>query len=194
MFAKLKENVLTCFLNKMIYLCKVLKQERGDESPLFFYEMNKNKIFELAQERINALNKGLFIVDINISATNVINVELDTEVGGVSIEDCISVSRNIEHNLNREVEDFELNVSSAGMDRPLRHLKQFVKNEGRKISVLKTNGELIEATLTKFVNDRFVLSVEKFVKNEKNKKVSVVEELTLGRNEIKEIKRVISFK
>jgi ribosome maturation factor RimP len=80
------------------------------------------------------------------------------------------------------------------MDRPLRHLKQFVKNEGRKISVLKTNGELIEATLTKFVNDRFVLSVEKFVKNEKNKKVSVVEELTLGRNEIKEIKRVISFK
>lgn len=156
--------------------------------------MNKNRIVELAQERIDALNKGLFIVDITISATNVINVELDTEVGGVSIEDCISVSRNIEHNLDREVEDFELNVSSAGMDRPLRHLKQFIKNEGRKITVLKNNGELIEATLTKFIDDRFVLSVEKTVRNEKNKKISVVEELTLDRKEIKEIKRVISFK
>lgn len=178
----------------MMYLCIVLTIEWGDESPLFFYEMNKNRIVELAQERIDALNKGLFIVDITISATNVINVELDTEVGGVSIEDCISVSRNIEHNLDREVEDFELNVSSAGMDRPLRHLKQFIKNEGRKITVLKNNGELIEATLTKFIDDRFVLSVEKTVRNEKNKKMSVVEELTLDRKEIKEIKRVISFK
>lgn len=156
--------------------------------------MDKKRIIELAQERIDALNKGLFIVDITISASNVINVELDTEVGGVSIEDCISVSRNIEHNLDREQEDFELNVSSAGMDRPLRHVKQFIKNTGRKISVLKTNGELIEATLSKYEDDRFVLSVEKIVKNEKNKKISLVEELTLERKEIKEIKRVISFK
>jgi ribosome maturation factor RimP len=156
--------------------------------------MDKKRISELAQERIDALNKGLFIVDISISATNVINVELDTEVGGVSIEDCISVSRNIEHNLDREQEDFELNVSSAGMDRPLRHIKQFVKNTGRKITVLKANGELIEATLVNYENDRFRLSVERVVKNEKNKKVSMVEELTLDRKEIKEIKRVISFK
>jgi ribosome maturation factor RimP len=156
--------------------------------------MDKKRIIELAQERIDALNKGLFIVDISISATNVINVELDTEVGGVSIEDCISVSRNIEHNLDREQEDFELNVSSAGMDRPLRHIKQFVKNTGRKITVLKANGELIEATLVNYENDRFMLSVERVVKNEKNKKVSMVEELTLDRKEIKEIKRVISFK
>jgi ribosome maturation factor RimP len=156
--------------------------------------MDKKRIIELAQERIDALNKGLFIVDISISATNVINVELDTEVGGVSIEDCISVSRNIEHNLDREQEDFELNVSSAGMDRPLRHIKQFVKNTGRKITVLKANGELIEATLVNYENDRFRLSVERVVKNEKNKKVSMVEELTLDRKEIKEIKRVISFK
>ena len=166
---------------------------RGRKSPLFF-EMDKKRIIELAQERIDALNKGLFIMDISISATNVINVELDTEVGGVSIEDCISVSRNIEHNLDREQEDFELNVSSAGMDRPLRHIKQFVKNTGRKITVLKANGELIEATLVNYENDRFMLSVERVVKNEKNKKVSMVEELTLDRKEIKEIKRVISFK
>lgn len=178
----------------MVYLCGVLKHEWGDESPLFFYEMDKKRIIELAQDRIDALNKGLFIVDITISASNVINVELDTEVGGVSIEDCISVSRNIEHNLDREQEDFELNVSSAGMDRPLRHVKQFIKNTGRKISVLKTNGELIEATLSKYEDDHFVLSVEKIVKNEKNKKISLVEELTLERKEIKEIKRVISFK
>ena len=90
--------------------------------------MDKNIILQLAQERIDSLDRGLFIVDITISASNVINIELDKEQGGVSIEDCISVSRNVEHNLNREVEDFELNVSSAGMDRPLRHEKQFHKN------------------------------------------------------------------
>ncbi|MBM3164712.1 MAG: ribosome assembly cofactor RimP [Bacteroidetes bacterium] len=156
--------------------------------------MDKNRIIQLAQERIDVLDKGLFIVDLTISAKNVINVELDMEKGGVSIEDCISVSRNIEHNLNREIEDFELNVSSAGMDRPLRHEKQFLKNAGRKITVLKTNGELIEATLANYKEGTFWLSVERVVRNEKKKKSIVVEELCLDKIEIKEIKRVISFK
>jgi len=166
---------------------------RGRKSPLFL-TMDKNRILQLAQERIDALNKGLFIVDISISASNVINIELDKENGGVSIEDCISVSRNVEHNLDRDEADFELNVSSAGMDRPLRHEKQFIKNTGRKITVLKTNGELFEGTLSKYESGSLVLTVERTVKNEKNKKTTVSEELTFEKQEIKEIKRIISFK
>jgi len=156
--------------------------------------MDKNIILQLAQERIDSLDRGLFIVDITISASNVINIELDKEQGGVSIEDCISVSRNVEHNLNREVEDFELNVSSAGMDRPLRHEKQFHKNIGRKLSVLKSNGESLEGTLHKFDAEGFHFLIEKKIKNEKNKNVLITEEITLSKAEIKEMKRIISFK
>lgn len=156
--------------------------------------MDKNIILQLAQERIDSLDRGLFIVDITISASNVINIELDKEQGGVSIEDCISVSRNVEHNLNREVEDFELNVSSAGMDRPLRHEKQFHKNLGRKLSVLKSNGESLEGILHKFDAEGFDFLIEKKIKNEKNKNVLITEEITLSKAEIKEMKRIISFK
>ena len=119
---------------------------------------------------------------------------MDREEGGVSIEDCISVSRNVEHNLDRETVDFELNVSSAGMDRPLRHHKQFVKNTGRRLTFLKKDGVQIEGTLKSFTSDSFIVTTERIVKNEKNKNELIAEELTLLAKEIKEIKRVISFK
>jgi ribosome maturation factor RimP len=156
--------------------------------------IDKKIVLKLAEERIQELNRGLFIVDLTISTRNVINIELDREGGGVSIEDCISVSRNVEHNLDRESVDFELNVSSAGMDRPLRHEKQFIKNTGRLLTFLKTDGVQVEGVLKSFNSDGFVVSVERKVKNEKNKNVIMEEELTLSASEIKEIKRVISFK
>jgi ribosome maturation factor RimP len=156
--------------------------------------IDKSLVLRLAEERIQELNRGLFIVDLTISTRNVINIELDREGGGVSIEDCISVSRNVEHNLDRESVDFELNVSSAGMDRPLRHEKQFIKNTGRLLTFLKTDGVQVEGVLKSFHPGSFVITVERKVKNEKNKNVIVEEELTLSSNEIKEIKRVISFK
>ncbi len=156
--------------------------------------IDKNLVLKLAEERIQELNRGLFIVDLSISTRNVINIELDREQGGVSIEDCISVSRNVEHNLDRETVDFELNVSSAGMDRPLRHEKQFIKNTGRLLTFLKTDGVQIEGVLSAFNTEGFVVTVERKVKNEKNKNVIIQEECTLLKSEIKEIKRVISFK
>jgi ribosome maturation factor RimP len=156
--------------------------------------IDKNLVLKLAEERIQDLNIGLFIVELSISTRNVISIELDREEGGVSIEDCISVSRNVEHNLDRETVDFELNVSSAGMDRPLRHHKQFVKNTGRRLTFLKKDGVQIEGTLTSFTTDSFIVSTERIVKNEKNKNELIAEELTLLAKEIKEIKRVISFK
>ena len=92
--------------------------------------LKKKIIEELALERINELDKGLFIVEIAISSNNVIQVELDVEDGNVAINDCVSVSRNIEHNLDREEQDFELSVSSAGLDKPFRVLQQYTKNVG----------------------------------------------------------------
>src|SRR5690554_3134367 len=98
--------------------------------------IDKKEIERLALERIDELDKGLFIVAISVSGNNVIQVEIDSEEGSVSIEDCVSVSRNIEHNLDREKQDFELQVSSAGLDKPFRVLKQYYKNIGNEVKVL----------------------------------------------------------
>ena len=95
--------------------------------------ISKKKVLGLVEERIAELANGLFVVELTISATNVIHVELDKHVGNVSVNDCMSVSRNVEHNLDREEEDFELHVSSAGLDKPFRVPAQFAKNIGKEV-------------------------------------------------------------
>ena len=81
---------------------------RGRKSPLFLTMIKKETIQELAQERIDELNAGIFIVDISVSSTNHIQIEVERESGSIAIEECVSISRNVEHNLDREEEDFSL--------------------------------------------------------------------------------------
>jgi ribosome maturation factor RimP len=157
--------------------------------------IKKAKVEELINERIAELNNGLFVVELSISAANVITVELDKHVGGVSVEDCMSVSRNIEHNLDREEQDFELNVSSAGLDRPLRVLPQFVKNIGRTVKVVRNDGGKIEGTLVDVNENHLVIENSRKVQIEgKKKKEVIVEQQELPFSNIKETKIVISFK
>ncbi|MBO73037.1 MAG: ribosome assembly cofactor RimP, partial [Flavobacteriales bacterium] len=88
----------------------------------------ESKIKELVQARIEGTK--LFIVDINVSLSNKINVLIDG-YDGVTISDCIDVSRGVEHNLDREAQDFELEVSSAGLDAPFAVSEQYKKNLGK---------------------------------------------------------------
>jgi ribosome maturation factor RimP len=148
----------------------------------------------LVEERMAERNKGLFIVELTISSTNVINIEIDSSEGGVSVEDCMSVSRNVEHNLDREEEDFELHVSSAGLDKALRHPLQYQKNIGRELSVVKTNGEKLQGLLVGVKEEELALTFEKKIKNEKNKNVLVIESVSIPKSDIKEAKVVVSFK
>lgn len=157
--------------------------------------IKKARVEELINERIAELNNGLFVVELSISSSNTIRVELDKHVGGVSVEDCMSVSRNIEHNLDREKDDFELNVSSAGLDRPLRVLPQFVKNIGRTVKSTLLNGKKVEGTLIDVNQDRIVIENSRKEKLEGAKKKEViVEQHELPFSELKETKIVISFK
>lgn len=157
--------------------------------------INKKTVKELAQERIDELDKGLYIVEINVSSGNVIQIELDAEEGNVAIEDCVSVSRNVEHNLDRDEQDFELQVSSAGLDKPLRVLQQYVKNIGEEVKVkLKESGK-IQGILTAAYESGIVVETTSKERVEgKKKKVTVVKEHKLTFDEIKETKIVISFK
>lgn len=175
---------------------------RGRKSPLFIGMISKQRVRELAEERIKERDERLFIVELSISSTNVIRLELDKTEGNVSIEDCMSVSRNVEHNLDREAADFELHVSSAGLDKPLRVLAQYRKNIGRDLDVkvknteegkngtVKTSGKLVEVSETGIVLER---TEKRAVEGKKKKEVVVLQD-AIAFSDINEAKIVISFK
>lgn len=157
--------------------------------------ISKTRITELIDERIAELDNGLFVVSLTISPTNVIVVELDKYEGGVSVKDCMSVSRNIEHNLDREEEDFELSVTSAGLDKGLRVFAQYKKNIGREVDVKLEDGTAITGLMIDATPEQITLQTERKERIEgKKKKETIVEDHTFTMDQIKETKIVISFK
>ena len=127
---------------------------RGQESPLFIQNMTfKEKVAELVNAGL-AERPSLFLIDLSISDSNKITVILDGD-NGVNLQDCIDISRAVEHNLDREEQDFSLEVASAGATSPLKIYRQYKKNIGRTIKVKTQNGE-IEAPLAD-ANDKFIV-------------------------------------
>ena len=180
-----------------LYLHKFYENEwnEGTTVPSFCLMINKKKIEELALERIAELDKDLFIVEISISASNSIRVEIDSAAGNVAIEDCISVSRNIEHNLDREEQDFELQVSSPGLDKPFRVVQQYKKNVGREVKLTPVEGDKLEGVLKSADDNGVVIETTRKERLEgKKKKVTVVEEHSFAYDAIKETKIIITFK
>jgi ribosome maturation factor RimP len=157
--------------------------------------ISKKKVKQLIQERIDELDNGLFVVDLRISSSNQINVELDKHDGNVSVDDCIRVSRNVEHNLDREDEDFELNVSSAGLDKGLRVFAQYKKNIGRDVKVKRKEGGKIEGTMIDATEEQIIVQTTRKERIEgKKKKETIVEDHVIPMSNILETKIVISFK
>ena len=89
-----------------------------------------------------------FVVDVKVSAGNVIRISLDND-GSTSIENCMALSRHIEGSLDREEEDFSLDVGSPGLDQPLKVVRQFKKIIGKQVIVLPKLGKKIEGELIK---------------------------------------------
>ena len=98
---------------------------------------------------------SLFLIDFTIGSDNTIRVVLDGDQG-VNLQDCMNISRAIEHNLDREDEDFSLEVTSAGATSPLELPRQYKKNIGRKLAV-KTEDKELEGTLTEATKDTITL-------------------------------------
>ena len=156
--------------------------------------ISKDKVIALAQERINELDNGNYLVDVIISPKNAITVKMDNLNGGVSIKDCVSVSRNIEHNLDRESEDFELQVSSPGLDQPFVVKEQYIKNIGKKINIIKTDNQSIVGELISIENNEVTIKEVNTLKNSKTKKKETIEKIhQLKMENIKETKLIISF-
>jgi ribosome maturation factor RimP len=157
--------------------------------------ISKKKVKQLVNERIEELDNGLFIVDLRISSSSRIDVELDKYEGNVSVDDCIRVSRNVEHNLDREAQDFELHVSSSGLDKGLRVFAQYKKNIGRDVKVKRKEGGKIEGTLIDATEEQIVIQNSRKERIEgKKKKHTIVEDHIIPMSNVLETKIVISFK
>lgn len=131
---------------------------RGHLSPLFIKIMTfKEKVTDLLIEGLKE-KPSVFLIDLTITDNFKIIVTLDGDTG-VVLQDCIDISRAIDQNLDREEQDFSLEVASAGVSEPLKHLRQYKKNVGRNLRV-KTNSQTIEAKLVDANDDFIVLEWE----------------------------------
>lgn len=125
--------------------------------PSFYTTMTfKDKVSNLIAEELEN-NSSLFLVDLSISESYKITVTLDGD-NGITLQDCIDVSRAIENNLDREEQDFSLEVASAGVSSPLKLVRQYKKNIGRNLKVKTTTSETIEAKLEAADDDKITLT------------------------------------
>lgn len=149
--------------------------------------IDKVEILDLIREVLDGTDK--FLVDLHVSKDNRINVSIDGD-NGINIDDCIELSRHIEGNLDREKEDFELNVASAGLESPLKLLRQYKKNVGRSLKVETMDGEVKEGVLMEATDEKIVLKLEL---TKKQKKEGVSDAFECQYEQIKIAKIVIKF-
>jgi ribosome maturation factor RimP len=159
--------------------------------------ISKKKIEEIVNEQLT--NSDIVLIDIQISSSNTIKVFLDAE-NGVSISDCVKISRSIEGQLDRDKEDFELEVSSYGLFSPFKILLHYRKNIGKEVEIYLNEGKNFKGVLNKVESDEHglvdyieILQKSKKKIEGKKKKIEVEEIIKVKKEEIKKIKLVPKF-
>ena len=141
------------------------------------------------------LGDNLFLVDVAISADNHIVVEIDSYEGSVSIDNCVAITRAVEQAFDRDKDDYELEVGSAGLTSPFKVKAQYEKNIGNDVEVLTAQGSKLKGVLSEVGDDTFTIKVAKKVKPEGAKRPVIVEEdVTIKYSETKYTKYLIQFK
>ena len=133
--------------------------------------MNVSDIKDAIGEEIVA--RGCFLVDVSVSKDNDIVLTVESESGTIELDDCVSLSRYFETKFDREVEDYSLTVSSAGLDQPFKVLKQFIKAIGTKVEVSLKGGRKMVAELVEADEEGVSLkySVKEAVEGKKKKEL-----------------------
>jgi len=153
--------------------------------------MIKKTVTELLETAL-AERSDLFLIDFSIHGDNQIKIIIDSD-NGVLVEDCMFISRAIEHNLDREEEDFSLEVMSFGATEPLVNKRQYKKNIMRTLKV-KTTSEEIEGTITEADDDNITLKWKVREPKPVGKgKVTVKKQANIAYNDIVEAKVMIKF-
>ena len=149
----------------------------------------KEEIRKVAEFKIKEL--GGFFVDLKVNTANVITLFFD-RMDGVQVEHCLAISKYIEEHFDRDIEDYELTVCSAGLDNPFMLDEQYHKYNGKEVGVLLTNGKRQKGIILAYENDALILEVVK--KKKGRKKENIIEEVVIPKEEIKETKLKINFK
>ena len=154
--------------------------------------IDKAKLQALVEQWLEG--KEYFLADLQISADDRIVVEID-HADGVWIDDCVDLSRFIESGLDRDAEDFELEVGSAGIGQPFKVLRQYEIHEGERVEVLTTEGRRLEGLLTAVTPEGFVLVTQEKCRVEGKKRPVLVDvEVPLKYTGVKWTKYVVDFK
>ena len=152
----------------------------------------KTTVEQLLAAALDA-HPGLFLIDLKVGSDRAIKVVLDGDQG-VSLKDCVAVSRMIEHNLDREAEDFSLEVTSIGVGAPLTLARQYVKNVGRKLEVTTQAGEILSGQLIHANESDFELSWKtREAKAVGKGKTTVTKNKTLPYQDVKTAKVIVQF-
>jgi len=169
--------------------------DQGDTKVPYFITLisgmtEKTKIEELVREFIRGTE--LFLVAVRISATGRITVLADRKEG-ITIEECAELSRFIEKSLDRDVEDFELMVSSPGLDMPFLVLEQYYKSDGKRIEVVDTGGKKVSGILKNVTPGGFELETEEKKKKGMGKAVEK-KDVSFNYEQVKSARQVLTFK
>ncbi len=135
-----------------------------------------------------------FLVELKITPDNQISVDIDTPEG-VDLDFCVALHRHIESVFDRDVEDYSLEVGSAGVTSQFKVLPQYLMHIGDEVEVLSKDGRKISGILTEANEQEFVVAIEKLVKPEGAKrKIKVIENTVFSYDQIKYTKYIISVK
>ena len=135
----------------------------------------------------------IFLVDVKVGSANRIIVEVD-KPDGITIDECASISRTVESGLDRETEDFELEVSSPGLTEPFKVMEQYRKNCGRQVNVLKQDGQNIKGLLQHVDDESISLDVvTKIRESGQKRRKTVMQVVTVNLNDIKTTKVIITL-
>lgn len=189
-----------CFVKSLInriFANDKVKMRRGREVPFFYSNrirvmIDKDIVRQIVEEKLATSED--YLVEVDVKPGNRIVIEIDNDEG-VCIDDCVDLSRYVEEHLDREVEDYELEVGSAGITSPFKVLRQYLKNRGKEVELQLKNGTKLTGILKSADAGGITLTVEKKVKPEGAKrKITVQEDQVYQMDEIKYTKYLIRFK
>ena len=154
--------------------------------------IDKNTVKSIVNEWLDG--KEYFLVDVEVSPDDRIVVEID-HADGVWIEDCVELSRYIEDRLDRDEEDYELEVGSAGLGQPFKVPQQYVNFIGKNVEVLENEGKKVKGVLKSVDGNDFTVIVSEKVRQEGKKRPVMTDvDHTYQMDNVKYTKYLISFK
>jgi ribosome maturation factor RimP len=149
--------------------------------------IEKQYIQGVVKEFMSGTN--LFLVAVKVSSANRITVLADKN-GGITIEECAAIHRHIESSLDRDKEDFELQVSSPGLDLPFGVIEQYYKNEGKKVEVVDNEGIKYAGILKNVTGGGFELNAEVKVKG----KPKELKDISFNFDQVKTTRVILTIK